>query len=70
MLLSRKEAGGELGISPDSVTRLTKNGYLNAVVLPKMGGHGKNVKRMYERQEIDRVKACWASVLKKNGGSH
>ena len=61
MLLSRKEAGGELGISPDAVTRLTKNGHLNAVVLPKMGGTGKNKKRMYEREEIDRFKA-------RNGG--
>jgi hypothetical protein len=61
MLLSRKEVGGELGISPDSVTRLTKNGELKAVEFPKMGGRGKNVKRMFEREEIDRFKA-------RNGG--
>ena len=56
MLLSRKEAAGELGISPDSITRLNKNGELKAVEFPKMGGRGKNVKRMFEREEIDRFK--------------
>ena len=56
-----------MGISPDAVTRLTKNGHLNAVVLPKMGGTGKNKKRMYEIEEIERFKIYWSSV-KNNGG--
>ncbi|HEV8039819.1 MAG TPA: hypothetical protein VGP62_13210 [Bryobacteraceae bacterium] len=68
MLLSRKEAAGELGVSPDSITRLNKNGELKGIEFPKMGGRGKNVKRMYEKEEIERFKIYWSSVKKGGRG--
>jgi len=54
MLLSIKEAAGELSVSRDSVVRLVDNGELQAVEFPKMGGRGKNRKRMIEDDEIKR----------------
>ena len=56
MLLSIKEAAGALGVGRDSVGRLIENGELPAVIFPRMGGHGKNVKRMVEEDEITRFK--------------
>lgn len=56
MLLSIKEAAGELSIGRDSVGRLIDNGELVAVEFPKMGGRGKNRKRMVEDTEIKRFK--------------
>jgi hypothetical protein len=61
MLRSVKETAGELAISRDSVVRLIRNGHLLAVEFPKMGGRGRNVKRMVDDEEIDRFK-------KRNGG--
>ena len=55
-MLSRKEAGGRLGLSPDSVTRLWKRGHLKGVELPRMGGKGRNVKVMFEESEIEDFK--------------
>jgi len=56
MLRSRKEAAGELGVSPDSITRLIRRGHLKAVEFPRMGGAGRNVKRMVDDEEIRRFK--------------
>jgi hypothetical protein len=56
MLRSRKEAAGELGISPDSVTRLIHGGHLKGVKFPRMGGTGRNVKWMIDDEEIRRFK--------------
>jgi excisionase family DNA binding protein len=56
MLLSIKEAAGDLAVGRDSVVRLVENGSLKAVVFPRMGGSGKNKKRMIEKEEIDRFK--------------
>ena len=56
MLLSVKEAAGALGVGRDSVVRLIRNGELPAVTFPRMGGGGKNVKRMIEDEEIGRFK--------------
>jgi excisionase family DNA binding protein len=52
MLLSIKEAAGELSVGRDSVVRLIKRGELRAVEFPRMGGKGVNVKRMVEDDEI------------------
>jgi hypothetical protein len=61
MLRSVKETAGELGIGRDSVVRLVRNGELVAIKFPKMGGSGKNVKRMIDDEEIRRFK-------QRNGG--
>jgi len=56
MLLSIKEAAGKLAVGRDSVGRLIDRGELEAVEFPKMGGRGKNRKRMIEDDEIERFK--------------
>lgn len=61
MLLSIKEAAGELSIGRDSVGRLIDRGELGCVVFPRMGGTGKNRKRMIPKEEIERFK-------QRNGG--
>ena len=61
MLLSIKEAAGELAVGRDSVVRLIRNGELKAVEFSRMGGHGRNKKRMVEKEEIERFK-------QRNGG--
>jgi excisionase family DNA binding protein len=61
MLRSVKEVAGDLAVSRDSVVRLIRNGKLKAVEFPKMGGTGRNVKRMVEDDEIRNFKA-------RNGG--
>jgi excisionase family DNA binding protein len=61
MLLSIKEAAGELGIGRDSVVRLIHRGELACVEFPRMGGTGRNKKRMVEEDEIKRFK-------QRNGG--
>ena len=55
-MLSRKEAGGRVGVSPDSVTRLWKRGYLKGVMMPQMGGKGRNVRLRFEESEIENFK--------------
>jgi hypothetical protein len=57
MLRSRKEVAGELGISPDSVTRLIDKRQLKGIKFPIMGGCGRNVKWMVDDEEIKRFKA-------------
>ena len=56
MLLSIKEAAGELSIGRDSVVKLIRNGELRSIEFPRMGGRGRNKKRMVEKDEIDRFK--------------
>jgi excisionase family DNA binding protein len=56
MLRSVKEAAGDLAVGRDSVVRLIKRGELKAIVFPRMGGKGKNVKRMIEDTEIESFK--------------
>jgi excisionase family DNA binding protein len=56
MLLSIKEAAGELSCGRDSVVRLIDNGELEAVEFPRMGGRGVNRRRMIEDDEIKRFK--------------
>jgi excisionase family DNA binding protein len=64
MLLSIKEAAGELSVGRDSVVRLIKNGELNSVEFPRMGGRGRNKKRMVDAEEIKRFKERWAITKK------
>jgi len=45
-MYSPKEAAGVLSCSRDSVVRMMNRGDLDYVQLPKMGGRGKNVKRL------------------------
>lgn len=45
-LYSIKEAAGILCLGRDSVVRLIQNGELECIPLPRMGGTGKNVKRL------------------------
>ncbi len=56
MLLSIKETAGKLSVSRDSEVRLIDNDELPAVEFPRMGGKGRNRKRMVEEEEIDRFK--------------
>ena len=56
MLLSIKEAAAELGVGRDSVVRLINRGELPCVKFPRMGGTGKNKKRMVESEEIKSFK--------------
>lgn len=56
MLLSIKEVAGRLSVGRDSVARLMDRGELQAVEFPRMGGQGKNRKRMVEDTEIERFK--------------
>jgi len=53
-LLSIKEVAGILGMSRDAVTRLIKRGELTVIEFPRMGGRGKNLKRMISEGEVRR----------------
>jgi transposase len=53
-LFAIKEAAGILGVSRDSVGRLLNNGELECFDFPKMGGAGKNRKRMATERGIIR----------------
>jgi excisionase family DNA binding protein len=64
MLRSVKETAGELAVGRDSVVRLIESGELPAVEFPKMGGKGKNRKRMVEDDEIKRFKERRATKRK------
>jgi excisionase family DNA binding protein len=56
MLLSIKEVAGELGVGRDSVVRLIHRGELACIEFPRMGGAGRNKKRMVDHDEIERFK--------------
>ena len=56
MLLSIKEVAGELGVGRDSVVRLIHRGELPCIEFPRMGGTGRNVKRMVEQVDLERFK--------------
>lgn len=56
-LLSIKEVADIMGVGRDTVVRLIKAGYLKAVVFPRLGGRGKNVKRQVSLGEVRRFLA-------------
>ncbi len=53
-MLSVKEVAGVLGVSRDSVVRLVRRGHLKCVVLPQMGGRGRNSGRRFRETEVRR----------------
>jgi len=55
-MLSVKEVAGRLGISRDSVARLIRNGALDAVRFPRMGGRCRNIGTRVGESEIENFK--------------
>jgi excisionase family DNA binding protein len=53
-LYTIKEAAARLDIGRDSVVRLIARGKLKCVEFPRMGGRGKNRKRLIPEVEIER----------------
>jgi len=53
-MFSVKEVAGILGVSRDSVVRLVRRGYLKCLVLPQMGGRGRNPGRRFREGEVRR----------------
>jgi excisionase family DNA binding protein len=53
-LHSIKEAAGILFVGRDTVVRLIDRGKLRCVEFPRMGGRGKNKKRLIPEVEIER----------------
>jgi predicted DNA-binding transcriptional regulator AlpA len=51
-MLAIKEVAAVLCVGRDSVVRLIKRGALKCIEFPRMGGSGKNVKRMVSEKEL------------------
>jgi len=64
-MYSIKEVAAILEISRDSVVRLMDRGELGYVEFPRMGGRGRNRKRLIPETEIDRFfKKNYTRILK------